>query len=51
MKHRNTKKSEFFFFFLTGKGWVEFEYIIFGLNGFFFKLGRVGLNLGILFLG
>ena len=23
----------FFFFFLGGKGWVEFGYIVFGLNG------------------
>ena len=23
----------FFFFFLNGNGWVEFGYIVFGLNG------------------
>ena len=23
----------FLFYFINGKGWVEFEYIIFGLNG------------------
>ena len=23
----------FFFFFFYGKGWVEFGYIVFGLNG------------------
>ena len=28
-----TLKSLIFFFFLIGKGWVEFGYIIFGLNG------------------
>ena len=27
----------FFFFFLNGKGWVEFGYIVFGLNGFLIK--------------
>ena len=33
-ENENTEMSEgFFFFFFYGKGWVEFGYIVFGLNG------------------
>ena len=28
-----TSEGFFFFFFFNGKGWVEFGYIVFGLNG------------------
>ena len=31
------KGNFFFFFFFNGKGWVEFGYIVFGLNGFLVK--------------
>ena len=38
-ENENPKTSEgffffFFFFIIYGKGWVEFGYIVFGLNGF-----------------
>ena len=32
-ENENTKTSEGFYFFFYGKSWVEFEYIVFGLNG------------------
>ena len=33
MKKMKTLKRGFFFFFFNGKGWVEFECVVFGLNG------------------
>ena len=55
MKHWNTEKSEFFIFiyFLIGKGWVEFGYIIFGLNGFFFffLIGKCWIEFGDIIFG
>ena len=32
-ENENTETSEGFYFFFYGKSWVEFEYIVFGLNG------------------
>ena len=32
-ENENTETSEGFYLFFYGKGWVEFEYIVFGLNG------------------
>ena len=32
-ENENTETFEVFFFFFYGKGWVEFGYIVFGLNG------------------
>ena len=34
MKENEIETSRvFFFFFFHGKGWIEFGYVVFGLNG------------------
>jgi len=33
MKENETRMSKGFFFFFNRKGWIEFGYIVFGLNG------------------
>ena len=33
MKENETETSKVFFFFFNGKSWIEFGYIVFGLNG------------------